>query len=175
MRFDYNRIKDPGYFAENRVPAHSDHLCYASMEELAAGESSLRLSLNGPWKFHYALNIGQAPEGFERLDYDCDGWADIPVPAHVQMEGYGVPQYCNIQYPWDGYEALEPGELPKDFNPVMSYIKRFYLPESFAGKRVFVSFQGAESCVAVWLNGHYVGFTSDSFTPHDFELTPYLK
>ena len=67
MKFDYNRIKDPGYFAENRMPAHSDHLCYASMEELAAGESSLRLSLNGPWKFHYALNITQAPEGFEHL------------------------------------------------------------------------------------------------------------
>ena len=109
------------------------------------GESSLRLSLDGPWKFHYALNIHQAPEGFEQPDYDCGGWADIPVPAHVQMEGYGVPQYCNIQYPWDGYEALEPGEIPKDFNPVMSYVKRFYLPEGFAGKRVFVSFQGAES------------------------------
>ena len=174
MKFDYNRIKDPGYFAENRAPAHSDHLCYASLEELAAGESSLRLSLNGPWKFHYALNIHQAPEGFEQPDYDCGGWADIPVPAHVQMEGYGVPQYCNIQYPWDGYEALDPGQIPKDFNPVMSYIKRFYLPEGFAGKRVFVSFQGAESCVAVWLNGHYIGFSSDSFTPHDFELTEYL-
>ena len=175
MKFDYSRIKDPGYFAENRVPAHSDHICYASTEELAAQQTSLRLSLNGPWKFHYALNIGQAPEGFEQPDFDIDGWADIAVPAHVQMEGYGVPQYCNTQYPWDGYEALEPGELPKDFNPVMSYVKRFYLPEHFAGKRVFVSLQGAESCVAVWLNGHYVGFTSDSFTPHDFELTPYLN
>lgn len=174
MKFDYDNIASPGYFAENRVPAHSDHVCYASLDELAAGETSLRHSLNGPWKFHYALNIGQAPTGFERADFDCNGWADITVPAHVQMEGYGVPQYCNTQYPWDGYEDLQPGELPKDFNPVMSYIKRFYLPEDFAGKRVFVSFQGAESCVAVWLNGHYVGFTSDSFTPHDFELTPWL-
>ena len=65
MKFDYNRIRDPGYYAENRVSAHSDHVCYASVDELAAGQSSLRLSLNGPWKFHYALNIGQAPEGFE--------------------------------------------------------------------------------------------------------------
>ena len=85
MKFDYSKIKDPGYFAENRVPAHSDHVCYASMEELAGEESSLRMSLNGPWKFHYALNIGQAPEGFERPDFDIDGWDDIAVPAHVQM------------------------------------------------------------------------------------------
>ena len=110
MNFDYNKIKDPGYFAENRVPAHSDHVCYASTDELMSGESSLRLSLNGPWKFHYALNITQAPEGFEQPDFDCCGWNDIPVPAHVQMEGYGVPQYCNTQYPWDSYEDLEPGD-----------------------------------------------------------------
>ena len=172
--FDYSKLSDPGYFAENRAPAHSDHVCYASLEELEAGNTSLRQSLNGAWKFHYALNIAQAPEGFEQPGFDCRGWADIVVPAHVQMEGYGVPQYCNTQYPWDGYENLEVGELPKDFNPVMSYVKTFFLPEAFDGKRVFVSFQGAESCVAVWLNGHYVGFTADSFTPHDFDLTPYI-
>ena len=174
MNYSFEKIKDPAYFAENRLPAHSDHDFYASAEELEIGESSLRLSLNGPWKFHYALNPGQAIPGFERPDYDCTGWADIAVPAHVQMEGYGVPQYCNVEYPWDGYEDLEPGQLPRNFNPVMSYVKTFTLPRSFAGKRVCVSFQGAESCVAVWLNGHYVGFGSDTFTPSDFELTPYL-
>ncbi|MBQ8973898.1 MAG: DUF4981 domain-containing protein [Clostridia bacterium] len=174
MSFDLKKIHDPGYFAENRVPAHSDHVCYASVEECAAGETSLRYSLNGAWKFHHAVNVGQVISGFEAADFDCRGWEDIAVPAHIQMEGYGHPQYCNMQYPWDGYEDLEPGQLPERFNPVASYVKYFYLPQNMQGKRVFVSFQGAESCVAVWLNGHYVGFSSDTFTPSDFELTPYL-
>ena len=174
MSFDYNNLKNPGYFAENREPAHSDHEAYASLEELQAGESSLRHSLNGHWKFFHALNERQVIPGFEAADYDCRPWADIVVPAHIQMEGYGVPQYCNIQYPWDGSEDVVIGELPQSFNPVACYVKYFDLPENMLGQRVFVSFQGAESCVAVWLNGHYVGFSSDSFTPSDFELTDYL-
>lgn len=175
MSFDYNRLKDPAYFAENRVAAHSDHVAYASMEELKAGETSLRCSLNGLWKFHHALNAKQVIPGFESMEYDCRPWADIPVPAHIQMEGYGAPQYANVQYPWDGYQDVAIGEIPEDYNPVACYAKTFFLPEQMEGKRVFISFQGAESCIAVWLNGQYVGFSSDSFTPSDFELTPYLK
>ena len=174
MNFDVSRLKDPLFFAENRVAAHSDHVAYASMEELSHGETSLRCSLNGLWKFHHALNAGQVIPGFEAADYDSRGWADIHVPAHIQMEGYGAPQYANIQYPWDGYQAVEIGEIPREYNPVASYIKTFFVPAQMVGKRVFISFQGAESCIAVWLNGHYVGFSSDSFTPSEFELTDYL-
>ena len=168
MNFDVSRLKDPLFFAENRVAAHSDHVAYASMEELSHGETSLRCSLNGLWKFHHALNAGQVIPGFEAADYDSRGWAPI------QMEGYGAPQYANIQYPWDGYQAVEIGEIPREYNPVASYIKTFFVPAQMVGKRVFISFQGAESCIAVWLNGHYVGFSSDSFTPSEFELTDYL-
>ena len=174
MNFDASKLKDPSFFAENRVAAHSDHAVYANLDELAQGESSLRMSLNGLWKFHYARNAGQVIPGFEAANYDCTGWADIRVPAHIQMEGYGAPQYANMQYPWDGYQQVEIGEIPQEFNPVACYIKTFYLPESMTDKRVFVSFQGAESCIAVWCNGQYVGFASDSFTPSEFELTPYL-
>ena len=149
MAFDASKIKDPGYFAENRVKAHSDHICYANQDELACGVSSLRCSLNGPWKIHVAQNEQQVIPGFESAEYDCHPWADIPVPAHIQMEGYGVPQYCNVQYPWDGAEEVEIGQLPKNFNPVACYVRYFYLPDSMQGKRVFVSFQGAESCLAL--------------------------
>ncbi len=174
MRFDYDKLKDPSWFAENRVPAHSDHAIYASEAEKELGKTSLRRSLNGYWKFFCAQNEGQVPAGFEGAEYDCTGWEDIPVPAHIQLEGHGAPQYVNVQYPWDGREAVEIGQIPEKFNPVACYVKYFYLPEPMKGKRVFVSFQGAESCVAVWLNGHYIGFASDSFTPSEFELTPYL-
>ena len=174
MNFDVSRLKDPLFFAENRIAAHSDHVAYASMEELSHGETSLRCSLNGLWKFHHALNAGQVIPGFEAADYDSRGWADIRVPAHIQMEGYGAPQYANIQYPWDGYQDVAIGEIPTAYNPVACYIKTFFVPEQMADRRVFVSFQGAESCIAVWLNGHYVGFSGDSFTPSEFELTDYL-
>ncbi len=175
MSFSFSRLKDPGYFAENRTAAHSDHVAFGSRQELEAGRTGFRCSLNGLWKFYHALNEDQVIPGFEGEDYDCRPWADIPVPAHIQMEGYGVPQYCNVQYPWDGREQLSPGETPEKYNPVACYVKYFMLPEQMKGHRVFISFQGAESCLAVWLNGQYVGFSSDSFTPDEFELTPYLK
>lgn len=173
--FDQNRLKDPAYFSENRMPAHSDHLPCASREEAEAGESSLRMSLNGTWKFFHAMNASQVLPGFERADYDCSGWEDIHVPGHIQTQGWGVPQYCNTQYPWNGEADLRPGELPEVFNPVACYVRTFRIPKGWAGKRVFISFQGAESCVAVWLNGTYIGFSSDSFTPHEFELTEALR
>ena len=173
--FDENRLKDPGYYRENRMDPHSDHPYYLTEEERETGESSLRMSLNGQWKFFHALNRGQIIPGFEQPEYDCSGWADITVPAHIQTEGYGVPQYCNTEYPWNGHETKMPGEIPERFNPVACYVKTFCLPESMRGKRVFISFQGAESCVAVWLNGQYIGFSSDSFTPHEFELTGALR
>ena len=173
--FDEKKLKDPGYFRENRLDAHSDHMWFLSDEEQAAGESSLRVSLNGQWKFFHALNGKQVIPGFEGPEYDCRGWADIQVPAHIQREGYGTPQYCNTEYPWTGHETLLPGEIPERFNPVACYVKYFFLPDQMLGKRVFISFQGVESCVAVWLNGQYIGFSSDSFTPHEFELTGALK
>ncbi|MDI9505120.1 MAG: DUF4981 domain-containing protein [Clostridiales bacterium] len=174
MSFDAKRLGDPGFFRENREDAHSDHQWFADYGELEAGESRLRASLNGSWKFFHALNEAQVIPGFEAPDYDCRDWADIAVPAHIQMEGYGTPQYCNIQYPWDGWEQVERGRAPTRFNPVACYVKYFFLPEAMAGKRVFISFQGVESCIALFLNGRYVGFAGDSFTPSEFELTPYL-
>lgn len=173
--FDYERVKDPSYFCENRVEAHSDHRYYGSREKLEQGVEDFRCSLNGLWKFHYAKNYLSVIPGFEKPEYCCRTWDDIRVPAHIQMEGYDVPQYANVQYPWEGREEIKPGEIPTEFNPVASYVKYFEIPESMRGKRLFVSFQGAESGIAVWLNGAYVGYSQDSFTPSEFELTPYVR
>lgn len=175
MKFDYGKIKDPAFFAQNRVKAHSDHHYYKNHRELAEKNESFRQNLNGLWKFQYARNLAEAPDGFEAEDFDCKGWEDIRVPAHIQMEGYDKPQYVNVQYPWDGHEAIEPGEIPTQFNPVASYAKYFTVPENMQGKRLFVSFQGVESGFALWCNGSYVGYSEDTFTPSEFELTSYLK
>ena len=173
--FDYSLVKDPQYFKDGRMDAHSDHTYYRDGEEAQEKETSFRYDLNGIWKFHYARNYGSAIPGFEKADYCCKDWDDIRVPAHIQMEGYDAPQYANVQYPWEGHEDIHPGEIPEHFNPVASYVKYFEVPEEMQGKRLFISFQGAESGIALWLNGHFVGYSEDSFTPSEFELTEYVK
>lgn len=173
--FDYTIVRNPEIYEENRLLARSSHVCYASRQEQQMGESSYRMSLDGLWKFSYADNMAQAVKGFEEETYDCRSWKEIHVPAHIQMEGYGVPHYTNLTYPWDGTESIRPGEIPEQFNPVASYVKYFTLPEKFRGKRIVISFQGVESGFALWLNGSYVGYSENSFDPAEFELTSYLK
>lgn len=174
-QFDYSKVKDSQFFKENVLPAHSAHRIYKDKKEYVNRKSSLIKSLNGIWKFSYAINMDSAVKGFEKDVYDCKCWADIRVPAHIQMEGYDIPQYVNTQYPWDGREDLVPGEIPERFNPVASYVKYFEVPASMKGKEVRIVFEGAESGMALWLNGAYVGYSEDSFTPSEFDLTPYLR
>lgn len=173
--FDYENLKNPEYFRDGRLDAHSDHRYYASRADMELGTEAFKESLNGLWKFHYARNLKEAVPGFEREDYCCKSWGDIHVPAHIQMEGYDVPQYANVQYPWEGHDEIRPGEIPEHFNPVASYVKYFTVPERMKGKRLFISFEGAESGLALWLNGEFVGYAEDSFTPSEFELTGYVK
>lgn len=172
--FDSNIIKNPEIFEQNRLAAHSDHVCYKNELEKIKGKSSLRYDMNGLWKFAYAKNQSLAPCGFEAADYDCKSWDEIRVPAHIQMEGYDVPIYTNTTYPWEADESIKPGEVPEIFNPVASYVKYFTIPENMKNKRVCISFQGVESGFALWLNGHYVGYSEDTFDPSDFELTDYI-
>ncbi len=172
--FDYGIVRNPEIFMEGRLPAHSDHEYFGSPEAARRGESGFRASLGGFWKFAYARNYALAAKDFYREDFDCRGWDEIRVPAHIQMEGYGAPQYVNTEYPWDGREEVLPGEIPEIFNPVGSYVRYFRLPANMRTGPVYISFQGVESGMALWLNGSYVGYSEDSFTPSEFDLTPYI-
>lgn len=170
----FENIKNPKVFKENRLPACSDHRIFASGEELLRGESGYRYDLNGIWKFAYSINPASTPDGFETLNYDCKNWEDIRVPAHIQMEGYDRPHYANVAYPWDGRQDITSGEAPTAFNPVANYVKYFTLPDSFVKDSLILRLEGAESAAAIWLNGHYIGYCEDSFTPSEFDLTKYL-
>lgn len=175
MTFDIHRIADPEFFAENRLPAHSDHRWFRTHDEAVAGVSGYEQPLDGTWKFHYAKNPAQTVPGFEAPDVDCSSWDDIAVPGHIQLQGYDRPQYTNVQYPWDGYEDVWPGQVPSRYNPVASYVRTFTLDRPLeSGERLAVSFKGAESAIAVWLNGVYLGYAGDSFTPSEFDLTAAL-
>ena len=175
MSFEIKKIHEPKFFKENCMAAHSDHVAYADEKEAEERKSSFRLPLDGVWKFHYARNYAQTVSGFEAEDFDCKCWEDIRVPAHIQMEGYDIPQYVNIQYPWDGREDVWRDAVPSEFNPVASYVKYFTLPEGFQKNGLYISFQGVESGFALWLNGQYVGYSEDSFTPSEFDLSQYVK
>ncbi|WP_227871829.1 glycoside hydrolase family 2 TIM barrel-domain containing protein [Paenibacillus bovis] len=170
-------LSDTSVFAVNRLWAYSDHKYYATLAEAQTrGAMAWRHSLNGSWKFNYAVNPASRPQGFYEQDFACAGWGDIQVPGHIQTQGYGQMQYVNTMYPWDGQENLRPPMISQESNPVGSYVKHFYLPENMKSEQpVYISFQGVESAFYVWLNGQFVGYSEDSFTPSDFDLTPYIQ
>lgn len=164
-------LEDPEVFAVNRIPAHSDHTYFEKETE----ERPLRQCLNGSWLFSYAKNPSMRVERFYEDSYDCSGFDTIQVPGHFETQGYGRNQYINTMYPWDGEEFLRPPMVSKRNNPVGSYVKYFTLEEQMKGKRTFISFQGVETAFYVWLNGTFIGYSEDSFTPAEFELTETLR
>ena len=158
-------IRDPEAFAVNRLPAHSDHAWTD-----ARGEAALTLPLDGDWEFAYY----PAPEAVDEAVFSDATLPDtIAVPGHMQLSGYGTPQYTNVAYPWDGHAALIPPEIP-DENPVGVYARMFALPKSWEGRRVTLTFDGVEPCCFVMLNGAFIGYSEDSFSPAEFDITARL-
>ena len=162
-------LEDPRVFAVNRLDAHSDHTWYD-----ATGDG-LRQSLDGPWQFAYSPCPDQRPADFWQAGACLDGFGEIAVPGHIELQGYGQIQYINTMYPWDGRRAIRPPQIAWEDTAVGSYVKTFVLDQALQNKRVCVSFQGVERAFYCWCNGQFVGYSEDSFTPADFDLTPYLQ
>lgn len=153
-------LADPEIFQQNRLPFH------AHFADQTSPEMPLTVSLDGEWNFRYAENL-TAP---------FTDWDTLTVPGFIQMQSlqkpgkpYGMPHYVNTQYPWDGHEKLRPGEIPQDYNPIGEYQRSFTLPESWAS--CYLRLNGADSAAAVWCNGVYIGYTEDTFTPAEFDMT----
>ena len=175
MDFNYQWLENPKVFQVNRLAAHSSHGFYKNSREAERSKSSFVKSLNGIWKFHYAKNLAQILTNFEKEEVDCESWDDIRVPGSIQLQGYGAPQYVNVMYPWDGHELIKPGQIPAGEHPVASYVTYFTVDKAWKGQPVYISFQGVESAMALWCNGKFVGYAEDTFTPSEFDLTPYIK
>ena len=163
-------LSNPEIFQVNRLTAHSSHHYYANEEEK---QSSFIHVLDGTWKFHYANALNEVIDGFEKESYDCSTWDDIQVPSHIQMQGYGTPMYVNQIYPWSGSEELLPGEIPQH-NPVGSYVTYFDSSILKENTKTRIVFHGAESGMALWINGAFVGYSEDSFTPSAFDISEYI-
>ncbi len=166
--------ENPGVFGINKEPAHSTIVPFPTVEQALAyraTSSPMVWSLNGTWQFHWAKKPDDRPREFYRPEYDASSWDSIPVPSNWQMHGYDIPIYTNVRYPF----PADPPHIPHDFNPVGSYRRTFTLPEGWEGRQIFVVFDGDESAFYLWVNDQAAGYSQDSRTPAEFNITRFVK
>lgn len=169
-------LEDPQVFRVNRIDAHSDHCFYEKIDHLKLNDDMpLKQNLNGSWRFSYSENPSLRIKDFYKENFDTTGFDYIEVPGHIQLQGYDRCQYINTMYPWEGHDELRPPHISKTYNPVGSYVTFFDVKEQLKNKQTFISFQGVETAFYVWVNGDFVGYSEDTFTPSEFDITRYLK
>ncbi len=169
--------ENPVLTSFNTVKPHATYFPYESEIKAISNnpvESVYFKSLNGKWKFKLADNYTEVPENFYQPGFDASSWVLIDVPSTWEIQGYSYPIYTNIPYEFYSKNPLPP-HVPYDYNPVGTYLTDITIPGSFNGKNVFIHFGAVKSFFYIWLNGKYIGFSKDSKTPAEFDLTPYLK
>lgn len=171
-------------FGIHKEPTHATSIPYADVQQAlndVAAASPYYLSLNGPWKFNWVKQPSERPLGFFRTGFDDAGWKTIPVPSCMEMQGYGTPIYTNITYPFKKDPPRVMGEVSADWtthrepNPVGSYRRYFEVPANWDAKEVFIHFEGVISAFYLWVNGQKVGYSENSMSPAEFNITPYIK
>ena len=187
MNADMKWLDNPEVFKVNQLEPHSDHCYYLDYSDMKKEKIPLLQSLNGQWEFAYSKNVMERPVDFYKETFDASGFDKIMVPGHIELAGYDKIRYINTMYPWEGKEyhrgaysmeatGAEEGMFSEaQYNPVGSYIKYFDLDKNMCGKRIHICFEGVEEAMYLWLNGQFIGYAEDSFTPSEFDLTPYIK
>ena len=187
MNADMKWLDNPEVFKVNQLEPHSDHCYYLDYSDMKKEKNPLLQSLNGQWEFAYSKNVMERPVDFYKETFDASGFDKIMVPGHIELAGYDKIRYINTMYPWEGKEyhrgaysmeatGAEEGMFSEaQYNPVGSYIKYFDLDKNMCGKRIHICFEGVEEAMYLWLNGQFIGYAEDSFTPSEFDLTPYIK
>ena len=187
MNADMKWLDNPEVFKVNQLEPHSDHCYYLDYSDIKKEKNPLLQSLNGQWEFAYSKNVMERPVDFYKETFDASGFDKIMVPGHIELAGYDKIRYINTMYPWEGKEyhrgaysmeatGAEEGMFSEaQYNPVGSYIKYFDLDKNMCGKRIHICFEGVEEAMYLWLNGQFIGYAEDSFTPSEFDLTPYVK
>ena len=187
MNADMKWLDNPEVFKVNQLEPHSDHSYYLDYSDMKKEKNPLLQALNGQWEFAYSKNVMERPVDFYKETFDASGFDKIMVPGHIELAGYDKIRYINTMYPWEGKEyhrgaysmqatGAEEGMFSEaQYNPVGSYIKYFDLDKNMCGKRIHICFEGVEEAMYLWLNGQFIGYAEDSFTPSEFDLTPYVK
>ncbi len=168
---DWNNVN---VLSINRENPHTTLMVYEDMEKALLDkkeESANFQSLNGNWKFNWSKNPVQRPIEFYQNSFDDSKWNTIHVPSNWEMQGYGIPIYTNVIYPFDKTNV----ETPVKWNPVGSYRHQFILPKKWDEREVYLHFDGVQSAFYIWVNGKKVGYSQGSRTPAEFNITNYLK
>ena len=162
-------------FNINKEPAHATLLPYLNMASaLEKKESTLFLSLNGKWHFNWVKKPSDRPINFFTPEYDASGWNLIDVPSNWQMKGYGIPIYLNTRYP-PSVKLTNIPSIDHEYNPVGSYKKGFSLSKEWVNREVFIHFDGVKSAFYLWINGHQIGYSQDSMSPAEFNITEFIQ
>lgn len=138
------------------------------------------ISLNGNWRFKWSPDPDSRPVDFYKKDFNTDGWDLIAVPGSWQMQGYGKPIYTNVAYPFQKDEPRVTSEPPAHYfsfenrNPIGSYVTTFEVAPQMKDKRLFLHFEGVKSAMYVWVNGEKVGYSQNSMSPAEFDVTDYV-
>lgn len=158
----------------NKLQPHTNVIPYADasqLEVLAYRESPYYKSLNGYWKFKYVDNPSLVPPLFHEADFVVDGWDSIRVPGNIEMQGFGIPVYVNTRNEFPS----NPPFAPTRFNPVGCYVTDFTVPEEWADRRTIIKFGAVKSAMHLYVNGRSVGYSEDSKTPAEWDITAYLR
>ncbi len=169
-----NEWENPQVFERNKEAGRSTFIVYANenaAKENTPEKSELYKSLNGLWKFSIVKNPSQRPLDFYATDLNDATWKEIPVPSNWEMQGYDIPIYTNITYPF----PKNPPFIGGDYNPVASYRRTFTIPENWKDKEILLNFGSISGYARVYLNGKEVGMTKASKTPAEFNITSFLK
>ena len=169
-----NDWENPEVVGRNKEPGHCTLMVYPDVETALGCDraaSPYFQSLNGKWKFNCVTKPADRPMDFYKPDFDVSSWAEIPVPSNWEMQGYDKPIYLNIRYP----HPTNPPYIAPTTIPSARIGAQFTIPDSWDGRQVFLHFDGVMSAFYVWINGQMVGYSEDSMTPAEFNVTPYLQ
>ncbi|WP_444684964.1 glycoside hydrolase family 2 TIM barrel-domain containing protein [Alkalicoccus luteus] len=168
---------NPETFQLNREMAHATMMPYPERDLAVEGDreaSPFRTSLDGEWRFRFAERPEERDVDFYKTDRDMSSWDTIQVPSHWQLQGWDYPHYTNTRYPWEEREDIKPPFAPTVYNPVGQYVRTVDVA-LVEGERYLLHFEGVESAFYLWINGVLVGYSEDTFTPAEFDVTDVLK
>jgi beta-galactosidase len=166
--------ENPEVFAVNKEATRATSIPYPN-EDLAKTDSyassPFYQSLDGTWKFMWVPKVAEVPEGFWNENYSVGQWADMPVPGNWEFNGFGIPFYKNTGF---GFRARPP-RIDREDSPTGAYRREFSIPDSWDGRRVFLHFEAGTNAMYVWVNGQKVGYTQNSKSPAEFDVTEYVR
>lgn len=161
----------------NRFPCHTNFFMFENADMALKGDktqSGNYVSLDGAWKFNWVENADQRPTDCFSVEYDDSQWKSMPVPGMWELNGYGDPEYVNVGFAWRGHFGGTPPEVPVKDNHVGTYRRTINIPSEWDGKQVVAHFGSVTSCIYLYVNGQFVGYSEDSKVATEFDVTKYV-